>query len=217
MDTINHVWKCSKRGRQKWALFYEVRGQKKNLKGSQLPVFSCVQRMQSPPCDDVPELAKDECVKEEHNLMDEFDGLPPRIQYDIQLSMGIIVINDVKMPPQKIHVSGSPADVHTIYMHLVEKGLLVDKKAMKKFNGRHCFLEPTAAFLAAYDRPTFFHYVPLMPKEDLPIVPREVKGTAKEWYDLYMKRSHEKQRRIMTWPIFVSEMRLPPSWAFMSF
>ena len=78
---------------------------------------------------------------------------------------------------------------------------------------------------------TLFSWSRVLDKKKLTIVTREqfrpgkapgkgkgkVEGSAKHWHDLYMERSHPKQRERVTWSEFVKVMRLPRSWASLSF
>lgn len=152
--------------------------------------------------------------KEEADMMQIYDKLDASVKYKIQLSMGIVVINNVTLPAKKIHVSG--LSDRAIYERLVEQGILFDNKFKIP-----TFLEPTDEFLDAYDGPKEIHisYV-----ESSNIGPKLYSGdnystpcNPHAWHDLYIKKSHTKQRKKVTWENIVDKLNLPQEWKTMRF
>jgi hypothetical protein len=156
--------------------------------------------------------------KEEPDMMQIYNALDQSVKYNIQRSMGIVIINDVTLPTKKIHVSGLTD--RATYDRLVEQGILEDNKFDVP-----TFIEPTYKFLAAYDGPEEIRInvntptnVPklysgklLEPGErDKPCNPRA-------WHDLYIKKSHPKQRKNVSWSNIVDAFELPKDWETMRF
>ena len=143
-------------------------------------------------------------------MMQVYNALDSRVKYNIQMSMGIVVINDITLPAKKIHVSGL-AD-RAMYERLVEQGILeyTDIKAPT-------FLEPTYEFQKAYDGPEEIHisYVK-MPNATPKLYSNGKPFNPRAWHNLYMK-SHPKQRKKITWADIVNVCKLPEDWKIIRF
>lgn len=152
--------------------------------------------------------------KKKADMMHIYETLNPSVKYNVQLSMGIVVINSITLPAKKIHVSKLP--YRATYEQLVEQGILMDNK----FDDP-TFLEPTYEFLDAYDGPKEIHisYV-----ESSSIGPKLYSGdnystpcNPHAWHDLYIKKSHPRQRKKVTWENIVDKLNLPREWKTMCF
>ena len=152
--------------------------------------------------------------KEEPDMMQIYDALNPSVKYNIQQAMGIVVINNVTLPAKKIHVSG--LSDRTTYERLVEQGILFDNKFKTP-----TFLEPTDEFLDAYTGPSeiYISYVNTPSN-----VPKLYSGdnystpcNPRAWHDLYIKKSHPRQRKKVTWENIVDTLNLPQEWKTMRF
>ena len=149
--------------------------------------------------------------KEEADMMQIYDALDASVKYNIQLSMGVVVINNVTLPAKKIHVSR--LSDRATYERLVEQGILFDNKF-----GTPTFLEPTNEFLNAYTGPSeiYISYVNT-PSNKPKLYSGENPCNPRAWHDLYIKKSHPRQRKKVTWENIVDKMNLPQEWKTMRF
>lgn len=160
--------------------------------------------------------------KEEPDMMQIYDTLDPSVKYNVQLSMGIVVINNITLPAKKIHVSKLP--YRATYERLVEQGILMDNG----FDNPTSFLEPTNEFLDAYNGPKEIHISYINVSSNIPklysgVTPCNPHAWPDKpcnphaWHDLYIKKSHPNQRKKVTWENMVDKLNLPQEWKTMCF
>lgn len=148
-------------------------------------------------------------------LMDQYEGLSSNHKYMLQLALGVVVINGVKIAATKVDMQKKRKknEVNVTYKHaaqtLVRMGLLNN-------NGW-----PTQAFIDEYTGPGEVHILPTIER----VVPNlheyrlyDKNGRPQNpmaWYQAYLFKSGDKQRRQLPWPAFVVKMKLPIKWSKM--